>query len=323
MGAQMRQGRKQPPPDPRIGLALGSGAARGWAHIGVINALTELGIRPGIVTGTSVGSLVGAGYASGQLDQLESWVRGLDWMDIVGFFDVTLLGGGLIQGEKLLDYMRAKMKPVALEELDIPLGIVATDLNSGREVWFREGPLLEAIRASIALPGLFTPVRHEGRWLVDGGLVDPVPVSLCRAMGAETVIAVNLNGDIVGKHFSARKRQQMPTEADPDDEDDLWASMSRQFRRGLSGQNSELLAKLIGRGEASPGLFDVMAGSINIMQDRITRSRMAGDPPEVVIAPRLAQLKPLEFDQAAIAIAEGRAAVERMRPALAAVLEDV
>lgn len=309
-------------PNPRIGLALGSGAARGWSHIGVIRALSELGIRPGIVTGTSIGALVGAGYASGRLDDLEAWVLSLTWKEILGFFDVTLLGGGLIQGEKLFGHMQSQVQALDLDSLQIPLGIVATELNTGREVWFREGPLLDAIHASIALPGLFTPVKLDGRWMVDGGLVDPVPVSLCRAMGAELVIAVNLNGDIVGKHRGLRPRHDEDSQPQglDDDDGDMWARLSRQFRAGLTSTNRDLLAKLLGWEDQAPGLFDVMAGSINIMQDRITRSRMAGDPPEVVIAPQLAQLKAMDFDQAELAIAEGKTAVERMQPALESAL---
>jgi len=307
---------RAPKPDRRIGIALGSGAARGWSHIGVLHALAEMGVRPGIVAGSSVGALVGAGYASGRLDDLDAWVRNLTWKEILSYFDVTLLGGGLIQGEKLFDYFRTRVKAVDLRKLSIPLGIVATELSTGREVWFREGPMLEAVRASISLPGLFTPVKHDGRWLVDGGLVDPVPVSLCRAMGAEMVIAVNLNGGILGKHMRARLRHREDPEAELPEDSDLLERLSKQLRMSLTNQNREILSSLLGWDDQIPGLFDVMASAVNIMQDRITRSRMAGDPPEVVIAPQLAQLKPLEFDQADVAIAEGRAAVMRMQPAL-------
>ncbi|MDT8375505.1 MAG: patatin-like phospholipase family protein [Mariprofundaceae bacterium] len=148
--------------DARIGIALGSGSARGWSHIGVLKALAELGIRPGIVAGSSIGALVGAAYASHQQDELESWVRSLDWKDIVGFLDLFVAAGGFIQGEKLLAFARSRMKDVAIESLPIPFGAVATELDTGREVWLRSGPLLEAVRASISLPGLFTPIKLDG-----------------------------------------------------------------------------------------------------------------------------------------------------------------
>ncbi len=293
---------------PVIGLALGSGAARGWAHIGVIQALEQMGIRPQVVAGTSIGAFVGAAYAAGKLEALKHWVQGLGWKDILSFMDVALGEAGLIQGEKLFDFVRTHMPDGNIEQLDMHYGAVATDLYSGREVWFREGPLLLAVRASIALPGLFTPIEHQGRWLVDGGLVDPVPISLCRAMGAELVIAVNLNGGLVGRHF--RKRQETADKR-------MIGGWSARLLESLNGGDHPWLNNLLGeRSRPAPGLFDVMASSINIMQDRITRSRMAGDPPEVHLAPRLAHLGIMEFDRAAEAMEEGRKAVERMRAQL-------
>ena len=184
----------------KIGLALGSGSARGWAHIGVIRALAEEGIEPDIITGCSIGALVGAAYAKGELGELEDWVRQLKWKEIVDLMDINFLGGGFLKGDKLIYFFQKGTKDIDIEDLDIQYGAVTTDFDSGREIWLQNGSLLDAVRASIALPGLFTPVERDGRWHVDGGLVNPVPVSLCRAMGAEIVIAVNLNGDVVGKH---------------------------------------------------------------------------------------------------------------------------
>ena len=294
---------------PVIGLALGSGAARGWAHIGVIETLADMGIRPQVVAGTSIGAFVGAAYAAGQLKPLKSWVKTLSWKDILTFLDVTLGDAGLIQGDKLFDFVRQHMPDGRIENLPTPFAAVATDLYSGQEVWFREGPLLQAVRASIALPGLFTPIEHEGRWLVDGGLVDPVPISLCRAMGADVVIAVNLNGGLVGRHFQIKSSSRDRTEPGTGS----WAAWSQRIRESLNGKSAQWLGSLLGKDRKEPGLFDVMAGSINIMQDRITRSRMAGDPPEVHIAPRLAHLGIMEFDRADEAMAEGRAATQRMK----------
>ncbi len=296
---------------PVVGIALGSGAARGWAHIGVIEALEEMGIRPAVVAGTSIGAFVGAAYAAGKLAPLKSWVRELGWRDILSFLDVTLGDAGLIQGDKLFDFVRTHMPDGNITDLNKTFGAVATDLYTGQEIWFREGPLLEAVRASIALPGLFTPLEHEGRWLVDGGLVDPVPISLCRAMGADLVIAVNLNGGLVGRHF----QQKVPVRERSEPGTGSWQAWSARIRESLNGKSTsaQWLSALLGKTRKEPGLFDVMAGSINIMQDRITRSRMAGDPPDVHLAPRLAHLGIMEFDRAEEAIAEGRAVVQRMK----------
>ncbi len=304
-------------PDPRVGIALGSGSARGWSHIGVLRALQEIGIVPGIVSGCSIGSLVGAAYASQRLDQLESWVLGLSWKDILALMDVSLLEGGLIQGDKVMQFAQSLVGGIDIQDLPLQFAAVATNLQSGREVWLREGSVLDSIRASAALPGLFSPFQLNGQWLVDGGLVDPVPVSLCRAMGAEVVIAVNLNGDIVGKHLQRISARKVPTTPPQEPkESDLWSRISYQISSSFSEQKEAMLSQLLGRYRDAPGFFDVMASSINIMQDRVTRSRMAGDPPEITLTPHLAQLGLMEFDQAELAIAEGRASVERMHSQL-------
>lgn len=307
---------------PKIGLALGSGSARGWAHIGVIQELAELGIEPDIVAGCSIGALVGSAYASDQLDKLDSWVKGLTWKEIINYVDLTIIGGGFIQGGKLLELARKHIKEDAIESLPRQFGMVATELDTGREIWFQEGSILDALRASIALPGMFTPVKINGRWLVDGGLSNPVPVSLCRAMGADIVIAVNLNDDIVGKH--SRKpvsvKEHLKTKNN-NNENDFWERVSNQLTNSLNEHKEIILSKLFGNNHDAPGLFNVLASSINIMQDRITRSRMAGDPPDIILSPRLSDLGLMEFDQAALAIEEGRACVKRMRPALEYLLE--
>lgn len=302
---------------PVIGIALGSGSARGWSHIGVLRALEDRGIQPAIVTGCSIGALVGSAYATGQLTQMERWASALGWKDILAYLDISLLDGGFMRGEKLMQYAERFIGGFQLESLPLQFAAVATDLESGREVWMREGDLLQAVRASMSLPGLFSPLKREGRWLVDGGLVDPVPVSLCRAMGADIVIAVNLNGDIVGKHLR-RSRQQAPLDSfsHAAEQDGLWSKISDQIGNSWQQQKNALVGQLFGDSLQSPGLFDVMASSINIMQDRITRSRMAGDPPDVLITPHLADLGLMEFDQAAAAIQEGRDAVERVAEAL-------
>lgn len=302
----------------RIGIALGSGSARGWAHIGVLQALAEMGIEPHIVAGSSIGALVGAAYAAGQLDEMARMVSALSWKEIVGYLDMSVIGGGLIQGDKLVKFFRHHVQEADIESLPRRFAAVATDLQNGREVWMQNGDLLEAVRASVALPGLFTPHHYQNRWLVDGGIVDPVPISLCRAMGAEVVIAVSLNGDIVGKHGRNHNQQnrRIVTEISRESENPLWGRISDQLGKALFEKKNTLLSRLFGESLESPGLIDVLAGAINIMQDRITRSRMAGDPPDILLAPRLSRLGLMEFDRGSMAIEEGRACVERTRPAL-------
>ncbi len=303
--------------NPKIGLALGSGSARGWSHIGVIRALAEQGIEPDIITGCSIGALVGAAYAKGELDTLEEWVRQLRWKEIVDLMDISFLGGGFLKGEKLIEFFMEKTQDINIEDLGISYGAVTTDLNTGREIWLQNGSILQAVRASIALPGLFTPVEREGRWYVDGGLVNPVPVSLCRAMGAEIVIAVNLNGDVVGKHRREREKAiEVARKEESNAEIELWDRFVSQFKNSVQNKKEEWLKDLFGSTKDMPGMFEVLAGSINIMQDRITRSRMAGDPAEVMLAPRLAHISMLEFDRADEVIAEGYACMQRMQPVL-------
>jgi len=311
------------PVDVRIGIALGSGSARGWAHIGVLRALAEMGVRPGIVAGSSIGALVGAAYAGNQLDAMEHWVNRLTWKDILTFMDFSFLDGGVLRGEKIMEYARRHLEGGDIQSLPLSFGAVATELNTGREVWLRKGDILDSVHASIALPGLFAPFKLDGKWLVDGGLVDPVPIVLCRAMGAEVVIAVNLNGDIVGKHGRGRESGKYRQKSNTGENADTWIRISKQIAAGLSEQKEAVLSQFLGENRNTPGLFDVMASTINIMQDRITRSRMAGEPPDVLLAPRLSHLGLLEFDQAAVAMAEGRACVERMRPVFDQVLSEL
>ncbi len=300
-----------------IGLALGSGSARGWAHIGVIQALKNIGIEPHVVAGSSVGAFIGAAYACEQIDAMEQWARTLQWKEIINYIDLSVLGGGFIHGDKLVELARHYINIDSIDALPRRFGAVATNLQSGQEVWFQDGPVLDAVRASVALPGVFTPFKMHEQWLVDGGLSNPVPVSLCRAMGADVVIAVNLNGEIVGKHFRDDDAStESTTETDVQQGSALWDRVSSQLKTSLSNHKDILLSRLFGENADSPGLFDVLASSINIMQDRITRSRMAGDPPDIIIAPRLSTMGLMDFDEAGVAIDEGYACVKRMQPAL-------
>ena len=285
---------------PKVGLVLGSGAARGWAHVGVIRALEGAGIRADVVCGTSIGALVGAVYAAGQLDQFEKWLLGMRVKDIVGLMDVSL-NSGMLKGERLMEFFRNNFIDRPIEQLAVPFAAVATDLRTGAEVWLREGSTVEAVRASIALPAVFTPVPRDGRTLVDGGLVNPVPVSLARAMGAELVIAVDLSSDILGHHLN----KDLPGE-------NAGSSIGEWIRKLQENLGGLIPADLLEE-RRLPSMRDVVASSINIMQVRIARSRLAGDPPDVIVAPRLAHLGLFDFHRTREAIEEGRHAVEAVR----------
>lgn len=293
---------KPAPRGPRIGLVLGSGSARGWAHIGVLRALIEAGIVPDVVCGCSIGALVGAAYANGDLDRLESWVRQLTWQHVLGLMDFSFNGGGLLKGDRLMAFFESHFSDRDITAAPVPFACVATELATGREVWLREGSLAAAVRASCALPGLFTPVLREDRLLVDGGLVDPVPVTLCRALGADVVIAVDVGADVLNSAYALRSPAVGPEQ-------------SPSWGRRL------LAAMGLGRESEVPPLTNVLATSLHIMQTRISRSRLAGEPAEVLLRPRLGNVALMEFHRAAEAIAEGRAVVERMMPAITHAVE--
>ena len=307
---------------PLLGLALGSGSARGWAHIGVIRALQNAGFAPDVVAGTSIGALVGSIYAANDpetFDSFENWVSQLTWRDVLSFFDVGF-AGGLIKGEKLMSFLAEHFVDVRIDDLPRPFGCIATELTTGREIWLREGQVIDAVRASIALPGLFAPAVSDGRLLADGALVNPVPVSLCRALGADVVIAVDLGSDVIGNRLAGKN--------------------GRGARNGQNGHNGETnggesppaewvgrIRRWLGRNEGGakadfnmPSMLDVMATSINIMQVRIARSRLAGEPADILIAPRLAELGMMDYDKAEYAIEEGREATRMMLPMIERVL---
>jgi NTE family protein len=276
---------------PRLGLVLGSGAARGWAHVGVLRVLERAGIRPDLVCGASVGALVGAAYASGEFERFCSGTAGMQRSDVLSFTDVGF-AGGLLKGQRFMAFVGRGFEDRPIEELKIPFAAVATSLENGAEIWLRKGSTLNAVRASLAMPGLFTPVLTDDGILVDGALVNPVPVSLARAMGAEIVIAVDLSYGIVGRSLVVKNAEA----GDADEVGWLRKSLGRLWP--VNGESRP------------PGLLDVIASSLDIMQVRITRSRMAGEPPDIIVAPRLAHIGLLDFDRAEEAIREGERAME-------------
>ena len=303
------------PHHPRIGLALGSGAARGWAHIGIIEGLLDAGIEPTVVCGSSMGALVGAAYVADRLTALHDWAETVSWRGIVGLLDVRLSGGGLIDGKQIAAFLRSLHISAPIESYPKKFAAIATDLVTGREVWLQTGPIDRAVRASIAMPGIIRPAEHEGEWLLDGGLVNPVPVSTCRALGADVIIAVNVNGELLARRFdkkplshSGKTAKRIPNE--------FFSQLVAQMPDGVKQQIALLAPKLLQPEARAPGYFQVIATAINIMQDHITRTRLAGEPPHVLLVPRMGKIGLLDFNRAKEAIAEGRACVERALPLL-------
>jgi NTE family protein len=295
------------PGGPAIALVLGSGAARGFAHIGVVRALLAHGIRPDIIVGTSMGALVGSCYATNHLDELEAWARSLTMRRIIGYLDVKIGGSGLIGGGRLADRLQDSIGESSIEDLPIRFAAIATEIGTGHEVWLTRGSLSLAVRASYALPGIFPPVYLGGRWLVDGALVNPVPVSVARAFGARVVIAVNMDADRFGRGTTIASHGADTSDLQPP------APPARNGfarLRGIFGAERVLKRQIVA-GTARPGFSAVMIESFNIMQDRLTRMRLAGDPPDVHIAPRIGHVGWLDFHRAAESIDAGRAATEK------------
>jgi len=244
------------------GLALGGGAARGWAHIGVIRALQAKNIRISHIAGTSIGAFVGAFAATGRLDDLEREILSFDWKQGLGYFASVPSRTGMLNGRRITDFLREYLGTARLTETKIPLCSVATDLRNGNEVVLRDCGLVQAVRASIAVPGIFTPVEHDGRLLVDGGLINPVPVNVVRQMGADHVIAVDLNR----------------VSSDPD-------------RPILQSEE--------------PNVLEIIGASANIIEAGLTRSRLAVDPPDILVRPRLEHISFLEFNRGEEALRVG------------------
>ncbi|MCV9939072.1 patatin-like phospholipase family protein [Boseaceae bacterium BT-24-1] len=297
---------------PRIGLALGGGAARGWAHIGVLDVLTEAGYAPEVIAGTSIGAVVGGCYAAGKMEPLREFALGLTKRRVVGLMDFHLGGAGLISGGRLKRLLERDLAGLQISELKQTYAAVATELGTGHEIWLTRGSLVDALRASYALPGVFDPVKLGGRWLMDGALVNPVPVTVARALGADVVLCVNLNSDMTGRGTVI---QSYGADADPEPAHEQrpavgWFGGMRERMRGIVGKANN----------DQPGLAGVMVDAFNITQDRISRSRLAGDPPDVMIGPKLGRVGLFDFHRADEAIALGRQAAERALDEIGAIV---
>ncbi len=290
---------------PKIGLALGGGAARGFGHIGVMRTLVAHGIVPDVIVGTSIGAVVGGCYAAGQLDALEAWARALTVRGIIGHLDINFSGSGLIRGSHLAKRLDAALPDIRIDDLPLRFAAIATEFNTGHEIWLTRGRLADALRASYALPGIFPPVLIGARWLVDGALVNPVPVSAARALGARLVIAVNLNSDLFG-------RGTIIASHGSDEADDAAAAVAAKGNGVLAmfGGERMLRRQFFGR-RGQPSIPTVMIEAFNVMQDRITRARLAGDPADVMVSPRLGGVGWFDFHRATEAIKIGAEAAEK------------
>lgn len=348
-------------PRPKIGIALGAGVARGWTHIGVLKALTRAGIDADIVAGTSIGALVGGCHVAGKLDPLEEFARSLTRRRMLSLLDFRFRSSGLIGDAKLAELMRDHLSDIVIENMGKRFVSVATELTTGHELWLHHGNLIQAIRASYALPGVFAPIAVDGRWLIDGALVNPVPVSVARALGARVVIAVNLNNDPFDP--AARRRaheaafpgyirasapispedailreleEQIEEEEEEEEEAEIETEMLegaaspavaeriRKSLRNLRWKRSpeqELMRRVIGGKRREPGIASVMLASLNIVQDRLARMRMAGDPPDIMIAPMVGHLSLLDFDHADELIRLGEEAAEEAIPQIHEIVE--
>jgi NTE family protein len=301
----------------KIGLALGSGSARGWAHIGVIKALDEAGIRLDYIAGTSAGAVVGAVYASGRIDSLKDVVLRLDWKKVISFLDIVFPKSGLIDGKKIADFVRTSVGEKNIEDLRLPFCAVSTDLATGNEVVIKDGDIIEAVRASISMPGVFTPVKISNTILVDGGLVNPVPVSVVRKMGADLVIAVNLNHGIVAKRRTRKIHKPnhggctpgTGTAHDATKESGIRDALHKKFDT-LDIPALKHIRQWVSR-DPVPNIFEIIIDSINIMEAQITTARLKTDPPDLLIQPDLGHIRFLEFNRAHEAIAAGYEATKR------------
>lgn len=293
---------------PKIGIALGSGAARGAAHIGVLKGLHDLGIKPDIICGTSIGAMVAGAYVSNRLEQVERWLLTLKWRELIKVFDFHFKKGGLIRGERAIQVLEELDMNMNIEDSPIPLGIVSTDMHSGREIWLKKGNMLTAIKASCAIPGIVAPVKINHNWLYDGAIVNPVPVSLCKALGAEVIIAVNLTSSTTVSRLHAKQSKKKPKKL--------------PFVHPINQYISKLIhPKQEEQPSYAPQYFDVVNSMFDIMQEQITKSRMAGEPPDISLNPRLTDFGMFQFDRSKEALEEGYQCVMRSKDALLSLIQ--
>ncbi len=304
----------------RVGLALGSGGARGWAHLGVLRALREKNITVEYIAGTSMGSVVGAFAAARREDRLLELANNLDWRLLRNFFwEISLSRSGLTDGRRLLIETQKMLGVKDFNELALPFRAVATDLGDGTEVVLSSGHLMQAIRASISIPGLFSPVKIGSRLLVDGGLVNPVPVNVARDMGARTVIGVDVTPGVEPPNQSPPVKQKaaarnLPAPALPDekggDEEASAFHVMEKFRTHIERKVRDLrdsVATLSSR----PSMAEVVLRTVRIAETQIAFARRMAEPPDILVEPDVGNIGTLDFQRAPEAIEAGYVATLR------------
>ncbi len=299
----------------KIGLALGSGGARGWSHLGVLRRLHDLGLRPYCLAGTSIGSIAAALYASGRLDTMEELAARLDWKRVAQLFiEVNFPRSGLLTGRNFMKMLRGVIPAHAISSLRMPYAAVATDIDAGTEVVFTSGSLFTAIRASIGIPGIFTPTRVNGRNLVDGALVNPLPVSVCRALGADFVIAVDINLRLPSE---PRPPYRSPALMPSPRIARLAASLAR-----LMPPPPESKAGPAGARPASDTLtiFDILTRAFRLAENQLTLRELERNPPDLLLQPAVGDIMTLDFHRGPEVIADGVRAVDEALPQLTAAL---
>ena len=292
----------------KIGLALGGGAARGWAHIGAIKALEEAGIPISYVAGTSIGSLIGGVYASGKLNELESLALSMDWKNVIGYLDMAYFKNGLLDGEKVIKILKKGFIKKNIKNTQIPYAAVATELKSGKEKVFLNGDMGNAIRSSISIPGIFTTLKLNNKDYVDGGLVNPLPVSVVKKMGADIVIAVDLNYEIFGKKPLFKSRNPKGKY-----KSDFLKKMEITYLKFESKLKTKLNKWMDNRW---PTIFDVIGNSVNIMQHKITNQNLKKDKPDFLIRTKLGYVQPFDFQLAEQVIDHGYSQTKKIIPKL-------
>jgi NTE family protein len=301
--------------EPVIGLALGGGSARGWAHIGIMKKLDEAGIRPKVIVGTSIGAVVGGSWAAGKLSELEDYARSLTKRSMLSMMDLRFAGSGLLSGDRLRRQLEDRLKGALIEDLPIKFAAIATEIGTGHEIWLTRGAIADAMRASYALPGIFVPVQIGGRWLMDGALSNPVPVSVARALGADMIIAVNLHTDVLGRSGVIHEHGGIDPKISmlpPQHIDDAQTGLMASVYGAASRVRRQFGAAPVTEKSTAPGILSIMLDAFNITQDRIARSRLAGDPPDVTIGPKIGGIGLSEFHRAEEAIAAGEAATMKV-----------
>lgn len=313
------------PTPSRLGLALGSGAARGLAHIGVLKTLEDAGIKPDLIAGTSMGAFIGALYASDvPIQRIEATARGIDWKSLTRLLDPVIPTSGLIDGKKMMDFMAGLLPVRTFEELALPLAVTATDIETGEAIIIKQGDLLEALRAGLAFPGIFSPVRFGARFLVDGGLCHPVPTDVARNLGADQVIGVCAI-PAVAKHIP---EAFLPFRQGKYLRPRSWleffnASGIEQLTRRVLGQHETAEPTSEETHRKTPNIFRVCAQSVAIMENEINELRLQRNTSDLVLRPQLDGITLLDFHRANEIIAAGESATLAAMPAIRALLKVV